>query len=137
MLGTVYKLHHKTNKQFKFYIGSTTNDKIRKIRHKYYCTGSKCKKYNYPLYRYIRANGGWDSWTMTPILTSGKYKEIEGLFIRRSWDKNINNDMPGRTHKEYREQNRARINKKIPCSKCGKLITRCNMAKHQKTLKCK
>ena len=149
MLGSVYKLHHKTNKQLKFYIGSTTNDKIRKNYHKYACTGTTYKEYNYPVYRYIRENGGIDSWTMTPILTSGKYKEIEGLFIRRSWDKNINSVIPGRTRKEANKKyykkcikhNRAEINKrqneKIPCEKCGNLIGRTYMTIHQKTLKCK
>ena len=155
MIGTVYKLHHKTNDQLLFYIGSTENKKKRLTEHEGGCNNSKHDHHNYPVYKYIRANGGWYNWMMTPILTSGKYKKIEELFIRRSWDINVNKVMPGRTmkehnkeyyqqnkakKKEYLQKNKAKIhehkNKKIPCSKCGKLIGRTSMARHQRRSLC-
>tara|TARA_R110000744_G_scaffold35632_3_gene82389 strand:- start:275 stop:748 length:474 start_codon:yes stop_codon:yes gene_type:complete len=155
MIGTVYKLHHKTNLDLKFYIGSTENKKKRLTEHEGGCNNSKHDHHNYPVYKYIRANGGWYNWMMTPILTSGKYKKIEELFIWRSWDINVNKIKSGRTVKEYYQQNKAKIceykkeylqknkakiyehkNKKIPCSKCGKLIGRTSMARHQRRSLC-
>ena len=144
MIGTVYKLHHKTNLDLKFYIGSTENKKQRLSEHMCRCNNSKYEHHNSPVYKYIRANGGWDNWTMTPILTSGKYKKIEELFIWRSWDINVNKIKSGRTQKEwgkeYYQQNKAKIQEyekeKIPCSKCGKLIGRVSMAKHQRRSNC-
>ena len=43
------------------YIGSTVNYSKRKGYHKSCCNNEKSKKYNFPVYKYIRANGGYDS----------------------------------------------------------------------------
>ena len=50
-----------------FYIGSTTNFSSRKSNHKKYCNNKVSKKYKYPLYKYIRACGGWDNFTIEII----------------------------------------------------------------------
>ena len=43
------------------YIGSTTNFVKRKANHKSDCNNEKKKSFHFPIYKYIRANGGWDN----------------------------------------------------------------------------
>jgi hypothetical protein len=43
------------------YIGSTTSFVKRKANHKSDCKNPKKKSFNFPLYKFIRANGGWDN----------------------------------------------------------------------------
>ena len=43
------------------YIGSTTNFVKRKYNHKSDCNNEKKKSYNFPLYKFIRENGGWEN----------------------------------------------------------------------------
>ena len=45
----------------KHYVGSTTNLVKRKYNHKSDSKNPKKKSFNFPLYKYIRANGGWDN----------------------------------------------------------------------------
>ena len=49
------------------YIGSQTNFKQRKNRHKCDCNRENSKLYNSYVYRFIRDNGGWDNWTMIEL----------------------------------------------------------------------
>ena len=43
------------------YVGSTTNLVKRKNNHKSDSKNPKKKSFNFPSYKYIRANGGWDT----------------------------------------------------------------------------
>jgi hypothetical protein len=45
------------------YVGSTTNFRSRKSCHKSRCS----KDYNFKIYEFIRANGGWDNWIMIQL----------------------------------------------------------------------
>ena len=49
------------------YVGSTTNFRERKYTHKSVCNNENDEKHNLQVYVMIRANGGWDSFEMTPI----------------------------------------------------------------------
>jgi hypothetical protein len=49
------------------YVGHTTNFASRKSTHKSICNNSKNTNHNQPLYQFIRANGGWENWTMIEI----------------------------------------------------------------------
>jgi hypothetical protein len=49
------------------YVGSTKCFRKRKSYHKTACYDEKSREFNYKKYQFIRANGGWDNWTMTPI----------------------------------------------------------------------
>jgi hypothetical protein len=59
----IYKIYNPVNPEI-FYIGSSKNFSSRKSNHKKYCINKVSKKYNYPIYQYIRALGGWDSFVM-------------------------------------------------------------------------
>ena len=49
------------------YVGSTINFIKRKNRHKTCCNNINGKNYNQKIYTIIRANGGWDNWTMIQL----------------------------------------------------------------------
>ncbi len=49
------------------YVGHTTNFRNRKYAHKQNCNHDNCKHYNYKIYQYIRENGGWENWSMSPL----------------------------------------------------------------------
>jgi hypothetical protein len=49
------------------YVGSTCNNIQRKYHHKTASKNPKNKEYNKSLYTFIRANGGWDAFTMKII----------------------------------------------------------------------
>ena len=51
-----------------------------------------------------------------------------------------NKDKINKKSKEYREENKDKIKKyyeKIKCEKCNCFISKCNLKRHQKTMKCK
>jgi len=64
------------------YVGSTANWKARNYKHKRDCTNEKSDKYNYKVYKTIRANGGWCNFNMIEIgtakqITLRRSKQIE------------------------------------------------------------
>tara|TARA_R100000951_G_C2559174_1_gene155033 strand:- start:43 stop:654 length:612 start_codon:yes stop_codon:yes gene_type:complete len=64
----IYKLVHKDDVDNEnIYIGSTTDFRNRKHRHKYNCNSVKHKESEVKKYQYIRDNGGWDNWVMVEI----------------------------------------------------------------------
>lgn len=62
----IYKIQH-IEKLELIYIGSTTNFYKRRAQHKENCIHETYKKYNYPIYKMIRDNGGWDYFKMTIV----------------------------------------------------------------------
>ena len=62
------------------YIGSTTNFRARKAQHKSGCNNKNDKKYNFKVYEMIRANGGWNNWSMIEI---EKYSCIDSNEARK------------------------------------------------------
>jgi hypothetical protein len=64
---TIYIIRHK-NKDINWcYIGSTQAFRNRKYRHKSNCNNPNGKDFNFPVYQFIRANGGWDEFEMIPV----------------------------------------------------------------------
>ncbi len=49
------------------YVGHTTNMVKRRCCHKHSCNNELNKGYNMKIYQTIRANGGWDNWSMIQI----------------------------------------------------------------------
>jgi len=58
----IYKIRCNDESVLDFYIGSTTCFRTRKSRHK-----SNSEKDKSKVYEMIRANGGWENWTMVEI----------------------------------------------------------------------
>jgi len=74
---SVYKIYD-VNDASKFYIGSTKNFNNRKKDHR-----NSFKTDNQKLYKYIRANGGWDCFNMEVIEECLNYKEREIELIKK------------------------------------------------------
>ena len=62
MTTTFYKLRHQSNNNLECYVGSTNDFMQRKRAHRSACHNPIIPAYNYKLYQYIRANGGYDQW---------------------------------------------------------------------------
>lgn len=65
--GAVYKLVCNDKNITDCYVGSTCNLTRRKNQHKNVCNNENTIHYNYPLYKCIRENGGWDNWKMVVL----------------------------------------------------------------------
>lgn len=110
------------------YIGSTVHFIKRKCDHKTDCNNKTRKGHNIQLYQTIRANGGWENWEMVVIdkgeqmnLTDARIKEES---LRKEYNGNLNMVKAYRSEedkkeynkansKEYRENNRDKINEKV------------------------
>ena len=153
----VYKLFHPDCSEF--YIGSTTNMRLRKNNHKYYCNNENySKEYNLKVYQYIRSNSGFDSWqfeVLEHIRNSINIKELHGVERKyiEELKPSLNCSIPNRTkaqhyqdNKEviitkqlqYYHDNRESINikkkQKHQCP-CGGKYTNSTKARHFKTKK--
>ena len=106
--GTIYKIVCKDSEITDCYVGSTTSHSKRKSKHKYCCNNEKSEKYNLPVYRFIRDNGGWENWNFV-LLEDYPCRTKKQLNIReRYWFEKINailNDRyPERGKDEYQKQ---------------------------------
>lgn len=113
----IYKLKHNEDyDDTNIYVGSTTNFKNRKNQHKTKCNNEKNKKYNLNVYQYIRDNGGWDNWVIIPIEQYSCNSKKELLIRERHHidilKSKLNIVKPGRTLKEWYEDNKEKINEK-------------------------
>jgi hypothetical protein len=66
-VGFIYKLVSTDVNIQETYVGSTTNERRRKAQHKSSCNNASSKEYNYYVYQFIRANGGWDTFEMVRL----------------------------------------------------------------------
>ena len=95
------------------YIGSCIDFSRRKREHKYNCNNAMSKKYNYCVYKKIRENGGWNNFEMIKILSfscnSRQEKEKKERDYINLLNPTLNKNIPMRTLKEYRIDNRDNI----------------------------
>jgi hypothetical protein len=146
------------------YIGSTKNFRRRKFEHKSVCENENSKKYNFPLYKFIRENGGWDSCELNPIEEIEVETKTQARIREQFWKENretkfqvLNavNPYTNRTEyqnkyreenkeelqkyqKIYRDENKQQINQKKKqkhTCPCGGHFTTTSKARHFKTLK--
>jgi len=104
---TIYKIESINHELTKCYIGISRDMKNRIAHHKSCSSNINSKIYNYEIYKYIRANGGWDNFKFTILRdvdidgneTKGHFErmyfEIYGGFTNC-----LNNRYPNRTPKE-------------------------------------
>ena len=98
------------------YVGHTTDMTRRKTKHKCCCNNENSKGYHLNVYQFIRANGGWDNWTMImveKISCSNSFEarakeQYQFLNLKAS----LNSNIPNRTEKEWREENKDIISEK-------------------------
>lgn len=93
------------------YVGHTTNFTQRKKQHKCDCNVENNKHYNFKLYQTIRANGGWENWSMIEIEKYNCKDIYESIARERYWYEqlkaNLNICVPNRSPKEWLKDNPA------------------------------
>ena len=89
------------------YVGSTTDYYNRKSKHKSNCISENCKSYNFNVYKYIRATGGWDNWSMIEIEKFPCKDSMEARARERYWceqfNSTLNSNKPYITDTELKE----------------------------------
>jgi len=146
------------------YVGSTTDFKSRKQRHKHNCNSENSKHYNINVYQFIREHNGWDNWEMLEIEKYNAIDKSDQAKRERYWlelyNATLNSYIPSRTKKEYeeynkeyyeqnkeqikeyykeyykkyKEENNEQINMKITCC-CGSIYTKRCLKQHELTKK--
>ena len=108
--GMVYKLVCNDLDITDIYIGSTVCFRKRKYQHKHSCNNINNKRHNLKVYKFIRDNGGWDKWNMILVATTPCNNKLElRQFERKYYEElnaTLNSDYPGRTKKEWVENNK-------------------------------
>ena len=72
--GYIYEIRSNDKNITEYYIGSTWDMKDRLRIHVGNCYNEKRKEYNLPVYRYIRENGGFHTFTMS-VIDSGECED--------------------------------------------------------------
>jgi hypothetical protein len=112
----IYKIVPKDLDSKYCYIGSTVDFKKRKSSHKTVCNNPYDKGYNIPLYKHIRDNGGWNAFEMILIEFFSCETKLELLKREREskelYNDNLGREIPGRTQKEYYQDNQEKIAEK-------------------------
>lgn len=102
------------------YVGSTTNFKNRKTKHKSNCNNPNSKEYKLKVYEFIRENGGFENWNMIQIeeypCNSKREAEAREEVLRKELKTTLNTRRPLRTEEEeleyrnkYYENNKDKI----------------------------
>jgi len=104
----IYKLCCKDVAITEIYVGSTTNFRDRKRCHKKNCNTETDKEYNRYNYKFIRANGGFENWSMIQLEAYPCETKREAEMRERYWIENLaaklNSNIPFRTEQEIVEQ---------------------------------
>lgn len=111
----IYKIVCKDINVKEIYVGSTTNFNRRKQGHKFNYNNSK--RNGYKVYQYIINNQGWDNFDMILVEKYECNDKLELLKRERYWIETLgatlNKIIPTRSDKEYREQNKEKISKRM------------------------
>ena len=82
-MNTIYKLHCLDSDIKDFYIGSSKKFKARKSNHKSVCNNENSNRHNLKVYKFIRANGGFQNFDFEILLETieDDIKKIEQKYI--------------------------------------------------------
>jgi len=107
----IYKIVCKDLSVNEIYVGHTTDFTRRKCKHKQDCNKETAKNYNTKVYKTIRENGGWENWDMVFIEDYPCTNKFEASARERYYYEllkgsgSLNTNVPGRTVKEYYQDN--------------------------------
>ena len=117
----IYKIACKDVSVKDIYVGSTTDFIKRKAQHKSLCNNPNSSKHNFYVYQIIRANGGWDNWSMVEEERFNCVDKLSQSKRERYWleklNATLNKQVPSRTDKEYYEDNKVKIAKYLEDNK--------------------
>lgn len=157
----IYKLVCNDVEVTELYVGSTTNFRNRKNNHKSKCHNPNSPEYEFKVYQFIRANGGFQNWSMIVLERYPCNDKLECSKQERLWIEilhaTLNKQLPLRTHNEsnvnyyqnnkeiinkscanYYQINKEKINRKkntYHACKCGCKYTYANKAQHHRSPK--
>lgn len=110
---SIYKICCNDTNITECYVGHTTNFTKRKNTHKYSCNTETHYTYKLQVYQYIRANGGWENWSMIQIEEFACENQLQAKSRERYWIETLkpklNCSIPTRTDKEYYNDNKETI----------------------------
>ena len=84
---SIYKICSRQLSIKEIYVGSTINLKNRTNLHKRSCNSETC---NYPVYKFIRENGGWDNWQVIEVARVEAKDKTDLRRIEREWMEKLN-----------------------------------------------
>ena len=133
--GYIYEIKSNDPSITETYIGSCWDMAVRLQLHVSYCYNKKYHGYNYPVYRYIRENGGFHTFNMK-VIDSGECEDrielhcAEQFYIDMAGGiENLLNDRDALEDKQKRKerkhidtinrQKKNKENKRFPCKTCG------------------
>ena len=134
----IYKIQHNEKPEL-LYIGSTTNFKMRKSKHKTACNNENGKAYDLLVYKMIRENSGWDAFSMIQIkefpcnnqreAEAEEYRlmhELKSSMNTRKYSSENRNERIKIHNKHYKETNKEALaikqKEKFECICGGKYI---------------
>jgi hypothetical protein len=138
-MATIYKIYCRDIEIKECYVGSTEEYDKRCRGHKTHCNNTNDGSYNLKVYKYIRANGGWDNFIIEQIIDC----EIEDrydaeLYYFKLFKATLNSHFPKRNLKEWyidsREQLLEQRKIKIECE-CGSVVRKSDISTHRKSIK--
>ena len=109
----IYQIRCKDVEIKDVYVGSTNNLAKRRNSHKTVCTNEKDKNHNFPVYQFIRDNGGWGNWEIIKVedvdctCHEDLLKAERACFQRLG--ATLNKNVPSRSWGERYEDNKAKI----------------------------
>jgi hypothetical protein len=111
-MATIYKIYCRDSEITDCYVGSTEDFHTRCREHKTRCNNTNSPKYNYKVYKYIRANGGLDNFIIQEIIDC----EIEDrydceLYYFKLFEAKLNTKFPKRNKTQYKIDNKETIQK--------------------------
>jgi len=137
--GYIYKLVCLDENIKDTYIGSCWNMCSRHYEHKSRCHNEKSKKYNTPVYQFIREHGGWDNWGMETIeicdcRDKRHLETVEQFYIDVEGGIGfLLNEKDAVQDKEQRKINDSICKSKPKQCECGIMSTSRNLAQHKKS----
>jgi group I intron endonuclease len=107
----IYKICCKNETITDCYIGQTINFKKRIYEHKKSCYNENRRCFNYPVYVFIRENGGWDNFKIEIIEQIECDNKLNAYEKEYYWcnqfNATLNKQRPGQgTGKQWREKNK-------------------------------
>lgn len=151
----IYKLVCRDLEVKDFYLGSTTNFASRKKNHRNHSTKPIDRSYNYPVYVFMRAHGGWGNWDMVLVESYPCSTKLELHARERHWvetlkpslnttipahpyDRSLHRDELATYNRQYRNDHieaiKERVSRVFECE-CGKSMIMSSKLKHLQSQK--
>jgi len=118
----IYEIVCKDSNIKSSYVGHSKNFNKRQFSHKNpYNNNPKSKLFNYPLYKAVRENMGWENWIIRPIEILNESNKNEAIIREQYWIEERKSDLNQIKAMDKNECRRIKNNKKYLKNKETKL----------------